>query len=75
MLCFMEGCAPKGPLQTAVTKAGGQAALAAMCSVTPQAVWQWLKKGRAPAGQVLKIEAATEVSRHDLRPDVFGPPQ
>lgn len=71
----MSGLAAKDPLQTAVDRIGGQAALAAVCGVTPQAVWQWLKKGRAPADQVLKIEAATGESRHDLRPDVFGPPQ
>jgi hypothetical protein len=35
-------------------------------------VSQWVRRGRAPEDVVLRIEAATGVSRHKLRPDVFG---
>jgi DNA-binding transcriptional regulator YdaS (Cro superfamily) len=63
------------PLSLAVQRAGSQVALASACKVTPQAVNQWLGKGRPPASKVLAIEAATGVSRHDLRPDVFGEPE
>jgi DNA-binding transcriptional regulator YdaS (Cro superfamily) len=52
-------------------------ALAAACDTSPEYLWQiasgW--KGRKPShGLARRIEAAThgEVSRHDLRPDVFG---
>jgi DNA-binding transcriptional regulator YdaS (Cro superfamily) len=52
---------------------GGQAALARALGVTPQAVSQWVKGTRpVPPRHALAIELATGVSRHDLRPDVFG---
>lgn len=62
-------------LEKAVRLAGGQAALAKKIGVRQQHVWNWLNRdGRAPADKVLAIEAAVglAVSRHDLRPDVFG---
>ncbi len=58
----------------AISVAGGQKALADLLSIHPALVSQWAT-GRRPvaAHHVLAIEAATGVSRHDLRPDVFGP--
>ncbi|MDK4703873.1 Cro/CI family transcriptional regulator [Rhizobium sp. CNPSo 4062] len=51
-------------------KAGGPAALAkALGGVTSQAVSQWKK---VPAERVLDVERITGISRHELRPDVFG---
>lgn len=51
-----------------------QAGLAKALGVTPQAVSQWVRGSRPiPPRHALAIEAATGVSRHDLRPDVFGP--
>ncbi|PDT55065.1 MULTISPECIES: Cro/CI family transcriptional regulator [Sinorhizobium] len=50
--------------------AGGPAAIAkALGDVTPQAVSQWK---RIPADRVLEMERITGISRHELRPDVFG---
>ncbi|WP_093820201.1 transcriptional regulator [Stenotrophomonas indicatrix] len=49
---------------------GGPAHIGRVCGVSSQAVSQWK---RVPAEYVLAIEEATGVSRHDLRPDVFGP--
>lgn len=58
--------------ELAKLKAGGPAALAkAIGGVSPQAVSQWKK---VPAERVLDVERLTGISRHDLRPDVFGPP-
>lgn len=39
------------------------------------AMWSRWENGRrqVPAERVLEIERITGVSRHDLRPDVFGP--
>jgi len=45
--------------------------------VTQGLVWQWLSaRTRITAERALEIEAATAgaVSRHELRPDVFGQP-
>lgn len=51
--------------------AGGPSALAkAIGKVTSQAVSQWSK---VPVGRVLDVERATGVSRHELRPDIYGP--
>ncbi len=60
-------------LKRAIEAAGGVRRLGALVGVTGQAVSQW---GRVPAGRVLAVEAATNgaVTRHDLRPDIFGPP-
>ncbi len=51
-----------------------QAELARICGQKPQAVTRWLRTGKVPAHHCLTIEQATGagVTRHDLRPDVFG---
>lgn len=62
-------------LERAIKEAGGQAALAERIGVTQSLISFWLnsaKRGAAPE-HVPAIEAATGISRHDLRPDVFGP--
>lgn len=38
--------------------------------ITSQAISQWK---RVPASKVIAVEAITGISRHELRPDVFGP--
>jgi DNA-binding transcriptional regulator YdaS (Cro superfamily) len=51
--------------------AGGPAAIAkALKDLTPQAVSQWKK---IPADRVLDMERLSGISRHELRPDIFGP--
>lgn len=54
---------------------GNQSQLARICGVTQPTVWGWLNKGKGilPAEHALKVEEATGISRHVLRPDVFGP--
>lgn len=53
-------------------KNGGNMLLAAKLGISDSAVSQWK---RCPANRVLEVEAATrgEITRHQLRPDVFGP--
>jgi DNA-binding transcriptional regulator YdaS (Cro superfamily) len=59
-------------LKRAVKIAGGQTALGRACGKKQQHVWNWLNKSRrVPAEDVLAVEAATGVSRHDLRPDIY----
>lgn len=60
-------------LKRAVAIAGGQARLARTLGLKSQgAVSNWFHKtGRVPAEQVLAIERATGVPRHELRPDLY----
>ncbi|TPW26007.1 transcriptional regulator [Pararhizobium mangrovi] len=52
-------------------KAGGNTGLAkALGNISPQAIGQWR---RVPAERVLNVEAVTGISRHELRPDIYGP--
>lgn len=56
----------------AVTRAGSQSDLARICGCTPGNINQLLLKKRPlPSEYVLAVEAATGVSRHDLRPDIY----
>lgn len=54
-----------------VHNAGTISALAAHLGISRGAVCQWDK---VPTERVLQVERITGVSRHDLRPDVFGRP-
>ena len=61
---------PLSALDLALQRAGGASALARRLRVTPSAVLQWQD---VPARRVLEVERFTGVSRHALRPDIFGP--
>ncbi len=54
------------------TQAGGHSALGRICGCSPANIFQLLERGSPLPGRfVLKVEAATGVSRHDLRPDLY----
>lgn len=59
-------------LERAIEHVGGLTALANAIKTTPQVVVNWRKRG-VPAERVIDIEVATrgEVSRHELRPDLY----
>lgn len=63
-------------LSRAISIVGSQKKLAAKIGTTQSQVWYWLKRSRkgVPGEFAQKIEGATKgvVSRHELRPDVFG---
>lgn len=59
------------PIDRAVMAAGSQSSLARTLKCTPQNVQRMCAAGHVPAKHVLKIEAATGVSRHELRPDLY----
>jgi DNA-binding transcriptional regulator YdaS (Cro superfamily) len=65
------------PIERAIEKAGGLTELARRLGVaTPQVVSNWRGRGSVPPEYCIPIEEATEraVTRHELRPDVFGDP-
>lgn len=53
---------------------GTQEALAAALGIKSASISGWRERGRVPAERCLAIENATGgvVTRHQLRPDVFG---
>lgn len=62
-------------LQRAIDIVGGQTSLAERVGTTQSQIWYWLQRSKkgVPAEFVIPIEQATagEVSRHDLRPDLY----
>ena len=63
---------PNGALARAIKAAGGVNNLAEFIGVTPSAISQWTQ---TPAERVLKVEAASGTPRHELRPDIYPPPE
>lgn len=62
------------PFAKAVCTAGSQSAFGRLIGKRQSVVHDWLKRGiPLPAEHVLAVEAATGISRYDLRPDVYGP--
>ena len=59
-------------LEEAIAAAGGQTALGRAIGKTQGHVSKWVLRKRCAPECVLAIEAATGVSRHRLRADVFG---
>lgn len=53
---------------------GSWAALGELCGVSQPVAYNWYHRNKngVPADKVLLIEKSTGVSRHRLRPDVFG---
>lgn len=60
------------PIDKAAEIAGGTVALSKALGVAHYNVSKWRRSG-VPAKYVMGVERATGVSRHDLRPDIFGP--
>jgi DNA-binding transcriptional regulator YdaS (Cro superfamily) len=62
-------------LQRACAAVGGQKSLARRIGVSQSMVWYWLARSKrgVPGEFVLPIEAASGISRHVLRPDIYPP--
>lgn len=60
---------PEQAMKAAIQSAGSRYRLSKLIDRTSQAVYQW--NDRVPAECVLSVEAATGISRHDLRPDLY----
>lgn len=65
----------KDPLARAIEIFGSQQALADALAIRSPSISGWRQAGRVPAERCAAIEKLTngQVTRHDLRPDVFGP--
>lgn len=65
----------KEALQRAIDAAGNQTRLAELIGTTQSHISYWLlnSKRGVPAEHAMDIERATGISRHELRPDIFGP--
>lgn len=64
---------PIQALAVAVRIVGGQAAMARLLGVSQPSVWGWLHKQKVlPSEHVLTVESATQITRYDLRPDIYG---
>lgn len=63
-------------LTRAIESAGGVGKLASAIGLKQNVVGNWRLRGQVPAQHCIAIETATDgtVTRHDLRPDVFGAP-
>lgn len=66
----------KEALKRAVDIAGGQKPLADRIGTSQSQVWYWLEKSKkgTPAEYCERIESATGIGRHELRPDIFPSP-
>jgi DNA-binding transcriptional regulator YdaS (Cro superfamily) len=64
---------PSEALETAIRIGGGPSVVASELGVSRQALWKWQE---APAHRVADLERLSrgKVSRHELRPDLFGSP-
>jgi DNA-binding transcriptional regulator YdaS (Cro superfamily) len=63
---------PLPGLDKAVLVAGSHVKLAALLECPPSRLSMWRQRGRIPTWHVKAIEAATGVSRHELRPDIYA---
>lgn len=60
-------------VDTLIAKLGGPTKAAEALELSgPSVVLNWRKRRQVPADKVLKVEAVTGISRHQLRPDIFG---
>ncbi|WP_334654382.1 transcriptional regulator [Sphingomonas panaciterrae] len=60
-------------LARAVREAGSQSAFGRLVGKRQSTIREWLMADKVPPESVLKVEEATGISRHLLRPDVYGP--
>lgn len=65
---------PLVALKKAIELAGGQSALAKICGVKQQHVWNWINRDKKISPEhVIPIEKGLDgkITRHDLRPDIY----
>lgn len=60
-------------LAAAVRKVGSQSAFGRLVGKRQSTIREWLMTDKVAPESVLKVEEVTGISRHRLRPDVYGP--
>ena len=60
-------------LAIAVRAAGSQSAFGRLVGKRQSTIREWLLTDKVAPESVLKVEEVTGISRHRLRPDVYGP--
>lgn len=64
----------RSPVEMVIEKLGGPTKAAFALGIdNPSVIANWRTRGRVPPERVLEVESVTGISRHDLRPDIFGP--
>lgn len=64
------------PVDRVIEKLGGLTKTATALGIdNPSVIANWRTRGAIPPNKVLDVEAATGISRHELRADIFGPPE
>lgn len=71
---MLEFCAmsSKEALKRAIDAMGSLSGLAKPLGITVQALWQWEE---VPPLRVLAVERVSGIPRHELRPDLYPPPE
>ncbi|WP_408737126.1 transcriptional regulator [Acetobacter sicerae] len=54
-----------------ISRLGGTRSAAKLIGAPPSTIQAWKKRGRIPSGRVCEVEAATNIPREELRPDLF----
>lgn len=61
------------PIERAIDALGGPTKAAQALSIeNPSVVLNWRTRGQPPAERTLQLEQLSGISRHELRPDIFG---
>ena len=74
MLCIMH-IQRMHTVEQIIDKAGGLTKVARDLNVPIATVSSWRLRCQIPVRRVLDVERVTGVPRHEIRPDIYPPPQ
>ena len=64
------------PVERVIDALGGLTSAATALGIkNPSVVANWRTRGQVPADRAIEVERITGISRHELRPDIFGQPE